>query len=173
MGNTLITNPTGALRTVSDYRTFRADDGSAMEFGKGETYAARAAVAITAGQALEFTVPTATVPMTVTPMATATDQSLFAGIALEDAAAGTTVPFMRRGFAHVFTDDSDTPAFGQHLLKPNATAGQCATADVALAADGLPILGLVLSAEAGGAGLRKAFVLLDPTIGSTNPDTSA
>lgn len=166
-GSTAVTNPGGAnAGGVTDFRTFRATDGFDIEYGKGEWYVLRANAAITRGQALEFVVPTLTLPLSVTPMLAASGVHLFAGVAIESAAAGEDVPFVRRGQVIAFTDDSDTPAFGQVLLKPDATTGQFATA--AAAATLQNVLGLVLSAEMDGAGVRKSAVWLDPTLGTVN-----
>lgn len=173
MLGSFISNPFSALTAVTTFLFARDSAGIEIEYGKGEVYTLRANATILQGEALMHVVPTATLPLSVTPMTAAADMSLFAGVALTGAAAGELVQFVRRGYVIAFTDDSDTPAFGQVLLKPDATTGQFATAAAALAADGQPILGLVLSAEMDGAGVRKAHVLVDPSLGTTNPDTSA
>lgn len=166
--STIINNPNAALSSapVTDYRTYRNADGVDLELGKGEVYTARAAATVLKGQALEHVVPTATIPHRVQPMQVATGIHLYAGAAMNSAAAGEQVQFCRRGFMIVFTDDSDTPAFGQVLLKPDATVGQFATA--AAAASLQNVLGVVLSAEMDGVALRKSAAFLDANCGITN-----
>lgn len=168
-GPSFINNPAGALSNapVTTYLFGRDAAGFELEQGKGEVYTFRANATVTRGQALMWVVPTATVPLSVTPMTAGADLVLFAGVALESGVAGDNIPVMRRGICIAFTDDSDTPAFGQILLRPDATTGQFATA--AVAATIQFALGTVLSAEMDGAGVRKSLVMVDPVVGSVNP----
>lgn len=170
-GPSQVTNPQGANLTVSDFKLFRDASSQDLELGKGETYTARANATILKGQALEHVVPTTTVPYSVQPMQLASGVHLYAGCALNSATAGQDVNFARRGYMMAFTDDADTPAFGQVLLKPSATIGQYRTAAAAATSTGQAILGVVLGAEQDGVALRKSPVFLDPAVGTTNPLT--
>ena len=165
-GTTLITDPNSAYKAVTDWRLFRDANGLPIEYGKGDMYTARANATVSKGDALEHVVPTAAIPYSVQRMAVASGIHLFAGVALNSAVAGGTVNFMHSGFFIVSTDDSDTPAFGQVLLKPDATAGQFATA--AAAATLQNVLGTVLGAEEGGAGVRQAPAFVNPACGISN-----
>jgi hypothetical protein len=160
MGDTLITNPSAAYRTVTDYRTGQDADGFDLEMGKSEVYHLRANATITKGEALMFVAATASVPTSVTPMTAAADVSLFAGVALEGAASGDLVTFARRGFVIVQTEDADTPAFGNILRAPDTVTGDFG-ASGALGAGG-EALGLVLGPEIGSTNTALAF--LDPVI---------
>lgn len=170
-GPSQVTNPNGAFTTVSDYRLFRDANSRDLQLGQGETYVARANATILAGQALEHVVPTLTVPYSVQPMQVASGVHLYAGAALNNATAGQDVAFARSGYMMVFTDDSDTPAFGAVLLKPDATVGQFASATAAATSTGQAVLGTVLGAEQDGAALRKSPAFLVSAAGTTNPLT--
>lgn len=145
----VITNPNGALRgPITSYITGRAADGFdiAME-EEVELY--RANATITVGQALAIVAPTATAPVSVTPLTTAIAAvpSRIWGVAKEAGAAGDLIKVMRRGIAVVNHDTSDTPAAYDFLLAPDATTGAFATASAAAA--GVVVCGLVLGAEIG------------------------
>lgn len=93
MAETTLTNPSGALQGVTDFTTYKAPDGSPVQYGK-VVLPFRANAAITAGQALRYVAATTTVPLSVTPMAlnsTAAQLQVFAGIALNSAASGARV----------------------------------------------------------------------------------
>lgn len=170
-GPTGVTNPNGAFVAVTDYRLFRDSSGAELQLGKGDQYVARANATVLAGQALEHVVPTSTVPYSVQPMQVASGIVLYAGVALNGASAGGDVWFTRNGYVIAFTDDSDTPAFGSVVLKPDATAGQFAVASAAATSTGQAVLGTCLGAEEGGAALRKSPMFLSGVAGTTNPLT--
>lgn len=121
---TLITNPTGAFRTgVDDFLEPTDSNGALVQYGVGEIWNLRANAAIDKGEALMLVAPTSTVPLSVTPMTTTGDAELFAGAAATDAAEGDIVQVIRKGFAIVKFDTSDTAAFGSVLTAPDATTG--------------------------------------------------
>lgn len=126
MPSAQITNPSGALQTVSDYRTNVDANSVPLVFGQTtDTFRANAAVAV--GDALCFVTPTATVPLSVTPFPldpTEVQMHLFAGVALNAAAAGKAVKVVRRGICLV--NLTVTAANG-------ANAGAGATAGTAVA----------------------------------------
>lgn len=145
--STNIANPFGAYRNVTDFTTFRDTDSRELEFGVGEEYVLRANVAITKGQALMFVVPTATLPLSVTPFTAAADEQIFAGAALHAAAAGEAVGVLRHGFGLVRVDLGVAAAFGSVLQQPITATGDFEViADPVGGAGPLaPVLGLVLS----------------------------
>lgn len=155
---TQITNPDGAYQTVTDFRTGQASDGSAIQYGQTECYVIRANATIARGEALSIVAPTATVPVSVTPMAAATAVHLYLGAAQHDAVAGEPVLVVRRGFAVVRTEAADAPAAGEVLRCPDTTTGRFA-ASGALGAGG-EVAGTVLGPEIGTTDF--AFVFLDP-----------
>lgn len=159
-GAALITNPKGAYRTVSDYRTGQDADGFDLQMGQGETYVVRANATIGKGEAVMWVAATSTVETSVTPMTAAADVSLFAGAAQHAAAAGDYVTIIRRGFAVVQTETADTAAFGNILRAPDTTTGDFAVSG-ALGAGG-EALGVVLGPEIGTS--DTALVFLDPVI---------
>lgn len=129
MGSRQITNPMAAYTTVTDYRTGVDAAGADLAYErKVEQF--RANATIVKGQALMWVAPTATVPLSVTPMTaavSASDAWLFAGAAMESAEAGDTVAVLREGFGVVQTETADTPAFGNALCLPDTTTGDFAT----------------------------------------------
>lgn len=158
-GASLIVNPSGALGAgVTDYRTGQDVNGHDLHQGQGEVYSFRADATILKGQALGWVVPTATVPLSVTPMAAATSALLYAGAAGDGAAVGETVTVIRRGVA-VVRIGADAPAGGNGLLSPDTTTGEF---EAGAAAVGNQIVGVVLGPEIGTTGTCLAF--LDPTL---------
>lgn len=124
---TILANPNGAHRTVSDYTSGRDDDGYEIIYGNQEVESWQAAATILKGQALMFVAPTTTTPMTVTPMTaavTASDPWRFAGAALEDASAGDQCRVLARGFGEILFDTSDTAAAYSVLVAPGTTTGE-------------------------------------------------
>lgn len=121
----VLNNPLGANRTVTTFVSGKDADGIDL-YAPTETEAYRANATITKGQALSFVVPTATVPVSVTPMAAATDDRMYVGVALDGAAAGDTVLVATRGLCLVKVVD-DTPAAGDHLGLPDTTTGSFET----------------------------------------------
>jgi hypothetical protein len=123
---TIIANPNSAHRTVSTYISGRDADGIPLVVGNQVVESWQAAAAVSQGQALCFLAPTATVPLTVTPMTAALSAShpwTFAGAALEDAAAGEMVRVCAEGFCEVLFDASDTAAFGSVVNIPYTSTG--------------------------------------------------
>jgi hypothetical protein len=161
MAESAITNPSAALQTVTDFRTGLDSSGAPLQQGQ-QGWPYRANATIEAGQALMFVAPTATVPLSVTPMTTAivtSDPWLFAGVAADAAAAGDQVLVIRRGVCVVQHDTSDTPAAADVLALPNATTGDFATA---AAVTGLRVVGTVLGPEIGTS--NRCLAYLDPGI---------
>ena len=125
--STILANPNGAHRTITTYVTGRDADGIPLVIGNQEVEPWRANAAILAGQALMFVAPTATVPMSVTPMTaavTASDPWRFAGVALEGAAAGEQVRVLAKGFGEILFDTSSTAAAYSVLVAPGTTTGE-------------------------------------------------
>jgi hypothetical protein len=145
----LISNPFGAHRTVTTFVADQDAGGECLHQPIGVTEF-RAAAAVTRGQVLEFVAPTASVPISVQPMATASDQLLYAGVALDAADVGQTVQVARHGVALVRTGDITTQ-LGEYLLKPATTAGVGTVASTAIAAATVQgtVLGVVLGNDDG------------------------
>lgn len=142
-----ITNPMGALRTTSDFIDgWDASSENHLYFQR--VISVRANAAITLGEALMFVSPTATVPLSVTPMTaaiTGSDPWSFAGAALEAAAAGDLVRVLVDGIARVRIDAADTAAALSILLAPDTTTGRFAVATDPAAGD--VVVGYVLGIE--------------------------
>lgn len=146
---TLIKNSLGAHRTVSDFQTGRDVDGEVIfQPAIIEEYRANAAVAV--GDVLHYVAATATVPLSVAPMATASSVLIFAGIALNAAAVGEIVQVVTYGHAIVRTGDVTT-GLGQYLLKPATTAGVAVTSNTAIDATTVAgtVIGIVLGPDDG------------------------
>lgn len=117
----LIHNSQGAHRTVPTFATDQDDGGESLHQPTAITeYRANAAIVV--GQVLSWVAGTTAVPMSVTPMATATDALRFAGVAINAAAIGETVQVAQLGHVLVLAS-TGTPAFGEYLTKPAVTAG--------------------------------------------------
>ena len=116
-----ISNPFGAHRRVTTFVAGQDADGEPFyQANASQEY--RANAAITRGQLVQWVAPTASVPLSVTPMATASSALIFAGVALNDAAIGETVQVAQHGHVLVNTGDVTT-ALGEYLVKPGTTAG--------------------------------------------------
>ena len=116
-----ISNPNGAFKTVADFRLPVSDEGElVVPEQEVTTYRANAAVAI--GQALMWVAPTATVPVSVSPMTSAIDKRFFAGVALEAAAAGEDVLVGIEGH-FLISVGATTPAASNFVIAPDATTG--------------------------------------------------
>lgn len=143
-----ITNPRGALSTVSDYRTGKTDDGQDLQQGQlGWPYRANAAIA--KGDMLMWVAPTETVPLSVTPMTaaiTASDAWLFAGVALTAASTDQDVFVVQQGVAIINHVVADTPAANDVFGLPQTTTG---LAETNAAITGLFVAGTVMSPEIG------------------------
>lgn len=139
MAQAAVTNPFGALRKVSDFTTLKSDDGDAIGPGQSRTVIVRANAAVGKGEVVNWVIPTTTVPLSVTPMATGTVGSLFAGVALAAAASGEDVQICTYGFC--FADfGAGTPAFGSVVAKPTTTG----KALVSAALDATTIVGTII-----------------------------
>lgn len=127
MSHQSITNPLGAGKQVSDFRTFKDSAGETVGAPLSVTDQARANATIAAGEVLMFVAATATVPQSVTPMTAAGADNLFAGVAVKAATAGNVVTFVVRGFAFVDVA-AETTAFGTTLEAPATTTGKAEVA---------------------------------------------
>lgn len=125
-GSKALTNPRGAHKEVTTFIGGRYADGTPFDLPQ-ETESWRANAAITRGQAVSWVAPTATAPISVTPMTTTTADFLFAGAALESAAAGDQVLICKEGFCEILIDASDTAAALDVIRVPDATDGSFAT----------------------------------------------
>lgn len=122
MADQALTNPFGAHKTVTDYRTGRTADGEELAYGNIRNIY-RADAAIAKGEVVMWVAPTATVPLSVTPMTAAAANNLFAGIAQNAAAAGARVTVVENG--HCLVDvAAETAAFGSVVTAPATTTGK-------------------------------------------------
>lgn len=146
---TLISNPQGAHRTVTTFVAGQDDGGEAL-IQPAVTQAYRANEAIVRGQVCAWVAPTASVPLSVKPMATADNSLLFAGVALDNADAGQSVQLAQLGHALVRTGDVTTQ-LGHYLVKPASTAGVGTLVSDALDATDVvgAVLGVVLGSDDG------------------------
>jgi hypothetical protein len=117
----LISNPFGAHRQVTTFVAGQDADGEPFHQPNAISEY-RANAAITRGQLVQWVAPTASLPLSVTPMATASAAILFAGVALNDAATGEAVQVVQHGHVLVRTGDVTT-SLGEYLVKPGTTAG--------------------------------------------------
>lgn len=143
-----ITNPNGALSTVTDYRTGKTSDGQELQQGQ-IAWPFEASVAINKGDMLMFVAPSATAPVTVAPMTaaiSASDPHTFAGVALEAASIGDLVPVLQFGIGIINHVVADTPAALDVFGLPQTTTG---LAETNAAVTGLFVVGLVLGPEIG------------------------
>jgi hypothetical protein len=160
-GQATITTPLGGFRSTSDFIDGMTADAEASMYYQ-EVWEFRANAAITQGEALMFVAPTATVPVSVTPMTaaiTGSDPWAFAGAALNAAAAGETVRVLRRGIARVRIDAADTAAALSVLLAPDTTTGRFAVKTDPVAAD--VVVGMVLGIEDASGTADFALCLID------------
>lgn len=111
--------------------------------------------AITAGQSVAWMAVTSSVKLQVEPWDVSDANPLvFAGVALEDAAAGEIVQVARIGWVLATFSDADTPAFGEAVLIGTEDGKLASTARAA----GQAQLGVVLGAKLSGS--QKAPVWL-------------
>jgi hypothetical protein len=124
MAETLLTNPVGAFRTVSDFRTGRDASGFKLDFASTEILGdgiANGAIAV--GDIVVRVVPTATQGLRYAKGGATPGGWTVAGVALSKAAAaGNAVQIATRGFALVNVG-AGTPAAGD-VATVGATAGQ-------------------------------------------------
>jgi hypothetical protein len=142
---TLISNPFGAHRTVTTFVAGQDRDGEQL-FQPTPVTEYRAAAAILRGQVCEWVAPTATVPLSAQPMATASSNLLYAGVALDNAEVGEVVKLVTHGHAIVRTGDVTT-ALGQYLVKPGTTAGLGTVSATAI--DAATVSGTILGVVVG------------------------
>lgn len=134
----MLTNPLNAFYagTTSDYRTGVDSNGELLPLG-GIYLPFRANATITAGQALSFVVPTATVPLSVKPRAASAGDliALFAGVAITGAAAGAPVTVCVFGHCLAAVFSSTTVVIGQAAILDVTNAGvlQSSSTDVVAA----------------------------------------
>lgn len=117
----ILENPSGAFKTVADF-TLGLDATGAEVVPELRIATYRANATITQGQALNFVAPTTTVPISVTPMAVATEGRMFCGAAYEAAAAGAFVRVVIEGHC-LINAGATTPAAGNFAILPDATTG--------------------------------------------------
>jgi hypothetical protein len=156
----MITNPQSKLKAVTDYRDGKTSSGELLSYG-GSYEPFRANATITKGQALIFVVPTATVPLSVTPEATASELWYFAGYAMHGASAGQTVMVCQHGHCEVLVYDTTVVTIGDRLIKDGTNAAYGAQSASAIGTSDLPgnSRGQYLKAKASGAdALVPAFV---------------
>lgn len=124
---TILANPNGAHRTVSDFTTGQDDDGNDLVFSDQLITSYQAGSAIVLGQALMLVAPTTTAGPTVVPMTaavTGADSWRFVGVAMEAAAAGDQVRVCERGIVRVLHDAAYDPAAYDLLSAPGTTTGE-------------------------------------------------
>lgn len=124
---TILANPNGAHRTISDYTLGVDDAGNEVIYGVQEVVSWQAGSAVIKGQAVMLVGPTTTAPPTVVPMTAAVtggDSWRFEGIALESGAAGDQVRVCKRGICLVLHDAGDDPALYDLVSAPLTTTGE-------------------------------------------------
>lgn len=121
----VLMNPNAANRTVTTFVSGRDENGFEVH-APSNVESFRADAAITKGQAVMFVFPTATVPVSVTPMSTAGDDRLFVGAALDNYAIGEQCLIATAGLCLVRVVD-DTPAAGDVLFISDTTVGSFET----------------------------------------------
>lgn len=138
-----ITNPTGALSAVSDYRTGVADNGGEIPYGK-TTRRFRANATITRGQCLKWVAPTQTVPLSVTPTV-GSEVGGFAGVAATSGSAGDVVTVVVEGYAFAKVGTAATSG-GAATLTGSTTGGAATDVTPAAATVAGTIVGTWLAA---------------------------
>lgn len=160
MATKTITNNAGYFRDVTDFRTGQDSAGIDLDYPQ-VVHRFRADATILKGQTLMEVAPTATVPLSVTPMTAAigtSDPWMFVGVALHGAAAGEDVDVVVWGYCTVVIEDGDTPASASVLLVPDTTTGSAA---VATAGTG-SVIGKTLGPEIGTT--NTAFCFIGPVV---------
>jgi hypothetical protein len=140
-----ISNPFGAHVPVTTFASGVDADGQPFYQPSAiQEYRANAAVA--RGDVVQWVAATASVPLSVAAMATASSALIFAGVALNSAATGETVQVAQHGHVLVRTGDITT-ALGEYLLKPSTTAGVGVTSNTAI--DATTVAGSILGVVVG------------------------
>ncbi len=155
----VLANPNGANQTISTYVSGRDDAGSAQVLGHQVIESWRANAAVAQGEALMVVAPTATVPISVTPMTAVIASShpwRFWGVAMEAAAAGEQVRVCSSGVVEVLADAADTADAYDVLRAPDTTTGRFSVD--AASADDILAVGIVLGVETGTTDKCLAFV---------------
>jgi hypothetical protein len=117
-----LTAPNGGFNKTTTFVSGVDDDGQPHEYGcLYGTFRANAAIA--KGDLVSWVNPTASVPVSVTPMPTAATDLDFVGVALEACAAGKYVRVGVLGFVLVDMA-AQTSAAGEYLINPTTTAGK-------------------------------------------------
>lgn len=123
---TILANPNGAHRTVTDFREGVDDAGNEIVYGLQVVESWQAGSAIVKGQALMLVAPTETAPPTVIPMTaavTGADSWRFIGAALEAGATGDQVRVCKSGICLILHDASDDPAAYDLVSAPATSTG--------------------------------------------------
>jgi hypothetical protein len=123
---TILANPNGAHRTVSDFTTGQDDDGNDLVFSDQLITSYQAGGTILVGQALMLVAPTTTAGPTVVPMTaavTGADSWRFCGVAMEGAVSGDQVRVCERGIVRVLHDAAFDPAVYDLLVAPGTNTG--------------------------------------------------
>lgn len=142
----LIQAPQGGFNVTTTFVSGVDRDGVAHEYGT-DYIVVRANAATVKGDVVSWVDPTATVPMSITPMPTASGQLDFAGIAMEGAsAAGKYIKVAVGKFALVNVA-AQTSAAGEYLIKPTTTAGKGIRSATAI--DATTVAGTILGRFAG------------------------
>lgn len=116
-------NPSGAFQKTTTYVSGVDDEFQMHEYGTFYL-TLRANAAVVKGAGVSWVAPTATVPVSVTPMPTASTDLDFAGVAMDAAsAAGQYIRVCILGFCLV-NAAALTFAAGEYLANPSATAGE-------------------------------------------------
>lgn len=159
MAEQQLTNPFGAHKTVTDFRTFKDASGEDVALPASVVEVFRANAAIAKGEVVMWVVPTATVPLSVTPMTAAAADNLFAGVATAAVAAGGQAAIVRRGGCFVDVA-AETTAFGTTLEAPGTTTGKAEVAAAEPTATTVvgTVIGLALAAKDATTNLAPAIV---------------
>jgi hypothetical protein len=155
-----IPNPLFSMQPMSTTLIGRSADGALQSSGTERYLTARANVAIAKGQACAWNVAGVIgTPLSVGLMAVADEGFIFAGVAVNAAAAGGEVLLCTDGFCEVFFN-AQTPAFGNKVLKPGANAGEPTASAAAGAATDIvgTYLGVVMAAKITGTNLALCFL---------------
>jgi len=121
-----VTAANGGFQPTTTFVSGVDSEGAPHEYGNlYATYRCNAAVA--RGDMVSWVNPTASLPVSVTPMPTASSSFDFAGVAMEAKAAGQYVRVCITGFCLVDMV-SQTAAAGEVITKPATTAGKAVRA---------------------------------------------
>jgi hypothetical protein len=152
-----IQNPFGAHRQVTTFAS--GVDSFGEPFHTASTVQEyRCNATITRGQVVEYVYGTASVPLSVQPMATASSHVRFAGVALNDAVAGEVVQVCTHGHCLVNVGANAT-AIDSYFVKPATTAGVATTGSSA--PDATTVTGTILGVFVGandGTTFSPAFI---------------